>query len=303
MNKNTSLKFKRLCIILFLAVFVSVIAVILSACTAKNEIESINNSAENILESNIILTSLVELPENSSYELIMIDIESGEKLIHNKSSSENEINEFTPSSLIKPIIGAIGVESDSIDINDIYICDSFEEMGDAVFRCSESHGEITFAEGISKNCNTSVIEIAKKIGKDDVYNALKELHLFNELNEEIKLTDEELAFISIGQNFTVSPTKLISATASFFKNSKTRESMTCIFAKNSSNNVNGIIAGHYLSTLSNENLLCASAIAVAPLENPKVVALLIVDGVNTDFIVEKNIQNILSDIMYKNFSQ
>lgn len=135
---------------------------------------------------------------------------------------------YEPGSTFKIITSAIALEEDIVDTdneND-FLCTGSETIYDTTINCWRSynpHGHQSLRMALQNSCNPAFIQLGQKIGKDTFYKYLKAFGLmdrtnalvYGESNSVFHSLDEvgpiELATLSFGQRFTITPLQLITA--------------------------------------------------------------------------------------------
>ena len=100
-------------------------------------------------------------------------------------------------------------------------------MEDRTIRCHKAggHGSQTFIDGIKNSCNPVFMEIGARLGVEKTYEYYKKLGLFNRTGVDIPgeansimhnmdvVGAVELATMSFGQSFQITPLQLLVATS------------------------------------------------------------------------------------------
>ncbi len=134
---------------------------------------------------------------------------------------------FEPGSTAKPFTVACGLDTGTLQGDEVYICDGSEEIADYVIHCvnTDGHGEETIADALADSCNDAVMQMSYSIGAS---NFARYQQLFNfglrtniDLPGESRtdtliysaneLTKINLATNAFGQNFNVTMIQLASA--------------------------------------------------------------------------------------------
>ncbi len=145
-------------------------------------------------------------------------------------SDKNISSTYEPGSTFKTIIASIALEEGITDVeiaND-FTCTGSIEVADRTIRCAshEVHGSQTLKEALSNSCNVAFIQLGQRIGVNTMYKYFEAFGLFEKTG--ISITGEyssvfhskssvgsvELATISFGQRFEITPLQLITAVSS-----------------------------------------------------------------------------------------
>ncbi|HAU84277.1 MAG TPA: peptidoglycan glycosyltransferase [Lachnospiraceae bacterium] len=132
---------------------------------------------------------------------------------------------YEPGSTFKVITATAAFEEGVIKINDTFNCPGFKIVEDRKIRCHKTagHGMQTFKQGIQNSCNPVFMEVGARVGPERMYKNFKKLGLFKKTGIDVpgeagsimhKLEDVkpvELATMSFGQGFQVTPLELLRA--------------------------------------------------------------------------------------------
>lgn len=137
---------------------------------------------------------------------------------------------YEPGSVQKPLTVACGLDSGKLTGNEVFECDGYEEIADRHIRCvnKNGHGTETVQGALMDSCNDALMQIVRKIGKEDFcsYQAIYGMGLRTNIDlpgeartdslvrsvEETSSVD--LATESFGQNYNCTMIQMISAFAS-----------------------------------------------------------------------------------------
>ena len=132
---------------------------------------------------------------------------------------------YEPGSTFKIVTAASAFEEGVVTVNDSFNCHGFKVVEDRRIRCSKvaGHGQQTFREGIMNSCNPVFIDIGARLGVEAFYDNMENLGLFEitgvdlpgEANsifhKEENVGAVELATLSFGQSFQITPLQLMRA--------------------------------------------------------------------------------------------
>ena len=132
---------------------------------------------------------------------------------------------YEPGSTFKIVTAASAFEEGVVTVNDSFNCPGFKVVEDRRIRCSKvaGHGQQTFREGIMNSCNPVFIDIGARLGVEAFYDNMENLGLFEitgvdlpgEANsifhKEENVGAVELATLSFGQSFQITPLQLMRA--------------------------------------------------------------------------------------------
>ena len=145
--------------------------------------------------------------------------------------NKNVADLYEPGSTFKTLVSAIALEENITETNiknDFY-CKGYEEFSGTKIRCwsTKPHGYETLTQALSNSCNPAFMQLGKRIGVDTFYKYFEAFGLFSPTG--IDLPDEssksifhvkdevkpiELATMSFGQRFEITPLQLITAVSS-----------------------------------------------------------------------------------------
>lgn len=136
-------------------------------------------------------------------------------------------NTYEPGSVFKVLVAAIGIEEDIIesDTPGVFSCNGYQNVYGQKIHCAQrsGHGYQSLREALEHSCNPAFMQLGQKIGKDLLYKYFDAFGLFNktgiatagEANSDFhdldKLGPVELATISFGQRFTITPLQMITS--------------------------------------------------------------------------------------------
>ncbi|WZL71470.1 penicillin-binding transpeptidase domain-containing protein [Clostridiaceae bacterium 35-E11] len=137
---------------------------------------------------------------------------------------------YPPGSIFKIIVTAAALEYGIVDMEDMFFCNGYEEIGDIAIKCSSfhkgGHGKISLTEAFSKSCNSVFIQLGQKIGSKNIIDmaqkfglgSLTEIGLLEEvpghLPSEDYMKGAGIGNISIGQGtLEVTPLQIARLTA------------------------------------------------------------------------------------------
>ena len=149
---------------------------------------------------------------------------------------------YEPGSTFKIITSTIALENGVVSLDDTFSCPGFAIVEDRKIRCHKvrGHGSETFVQGIQNSCNPVFINVGLRVGAERFYDGMETLGLLSKTNIDIPgeagtimhkketIGLVELATMSFGQSFQITPMQLASTVSSII-NGGTR--VTPHFAK------------------------------------------------------------------------
>ena len=145
------------------------------------------------------------------------------KMWSNKSIHET----YEPGSTFKTITAAVALEENitGTDVTNDFICNGAEIVNGTKISCwrANPHGYLTLRGALENSCNPALMQLGKRIGASTLYKYYKAFGLFDKTG--VALTGEansifhdlsdvgpvELATMSFGQRFNVTPLQMITA--------------------------------------------------------------------------------------------
>ncbi len=178
--------------------------------------------------------AMVNAPEfdlNNPYTLNNIEIAeslSGDALnnaLNTMWRNECISDTYEPGSSFKIVTATAGFEHGVLSINDSFFCPGYKVVEDRRIRCHKvaGHGSENFIQGIQNSCNPVFMEVGARIGIDNLYETFKKLGLFQKTGVDLpgeassimhskdNVGAVELATISFGQSFQITPLQLMTA--------------------------------------------------------------------------------------------
>ena len=139
-----------------------------------------------------------------------------------------------PGSTFKILTTAAALEKGVVKMTDRFHCPGYKVVEDRRIRCHKKggHGSETFLEGIMNSCNPVFIEVGARVGVSDFFQKMSDFGLMKRsgidvpgeastiIHKEENVGAVELATMSFGQSFQVSPIRLISLAATMINGGK-----------------------------------------------------------------------------------
>ena len=132
---------------------------------------------------------------------------------------------YEPGSTFKIITSTAAFEENVVSTSDSFSCPGFRIVEDRRIRCHKTagHGGQTFEQGFMNSCNPVFIDVGARVGAENMYKYFKRLGLFEKTGVDIPgesssimhkpeaIGTVELATISFGQSFQITPLQLLRA--------------------------------------------------------------------------------------------
>ena len=135
---------------------------------------------------------------------------------------------YEPGSTFKIITAAAALEEGVVSLTDQFYCPGYKLVEDRRIRCAKTsgHGAETFETGIMNSCNPVFIELGERLGVENYYTYFKQFGLTQKtgidlpgeaatiMHKQENVGPVELATISFGQSFQITPIQLVTTVSS-----------------------------------------------------------------------------------------
>lgn len=133
---------------------------------------------------------------------------------------------YEPGSTFKIITSATGLELGVVHPNDQFSCTGIHTVAGVNIKCwryPRAHGGETFVQGVQNSCNPVFMEVAERIGVENFYKYMQKFGLMKKTGVDLpgessgimhkmdKIGPVELATMSFGQSFQITPLQLLKA--------------------------------------------------------------------------------------------
>lgn len=147
----------------------------------------------------------------------------------NKMWRNGYINDtYEPGSTFKIITASAALEEGVVTPEDTFSCPGFRIVDDRRIRCHKTtgHGSETFVQGVMNSCNPVFIEVGQRLGTDAFYRYFQQFGLLEKtgidlpgeagtiMHQKKDIGPVELATISFGQSFQITPIRLAATVCS-----------------------------------------------------------------------------------------
>ena len=145
----------------------------------------------------------------------------------NKMWRNFSINDtYEPGSTFKIITSAAGLEENKVTLDSSFNCGGGLIVGGRYIKCWRhpmGHGHQSFVEGVQNSCNPVFMEVASRLGSDTFYDYMVKFGFSQKTGIDVpgeavgimhaknKIGPVELATISFGQSFQITPLQLLRA--------------------------------------------------------------------------------------------
>ena len=135
---------------------------------------------------------------------------------------------YEPGSTFKIITASAALEEGVVTPEDTFSCPGFRIVDDRRIRCHKTtgHGSETFVQGVMNSCNPVFIEVGQRLGTDAFYRYFQQFGLLEKIGIDLPgeagtimhqkkdIGPVELATISFGQSFQITPIRLAATVCS-----------------------------------------------------------------------------------------
>ena len=195
----------------------------------NGEIYAMANVPEfNLNEPYVLIESMQEGLEES------LDDEKKNELLNAMWRNPCISDTYEPGSTFKIVTATAALEEGVVTLDDTFYCPGYKLVEDRQIRCHKAggHGSETFVQGIQNSCNPVFMEIGARVGVESLYEYFKKLGLFERTGVDLpgeagsimhkaeNVGAVELATISFGQSFQITPLQLLRAVSAVVNGGK-----------------------------------------------------------------------------------
>lgn len=185
--------------------------------------------------SNGEILAMVNVPEFDLNSPFTLNVDSSQMTEKEKQDALNQmwrngcINDtYEPGSTFKIITAAAGLEEGVVSLTDQFSCPGYKIVEDRRIRCHKvaGHGGENFVQGVMNSCNPVFIEVGLRLGVDNYFKYFNQFGLNNKtgidlpgeaatiMHKKENVGQVELATISFGQSFQITPMQLATTASS-----------------------------------------------------------------------------------------
>lgn len=181
--------------------------------------------------------AMVDVPEydlNQPFQLNMDlagyeSVADGEKMdaLNNMWRNFTVSDTYEPGSTFKIVTATAALEAGTVSLSDTFYCPGYKIVEDRRIRCHKTtgHSSEDFRHALMNSCNPAFMTIGERTGATNLYQTYQKLGLFQKTGIDLpgeansimhKLSDigpVELATMSFGQSFQISPIQFVTAAA------------------------------------------------------------------------------------------
>ena len=182
------------------------------------------------------LMAMVYYPEfdlNDPFTLVgdtgeSVSAEEKQNLLNKMWRNQCISDTYEPGSTFKIITAAAALEEGVVKLDDAFFCPGYKIVEDRRIRCARTtgHGAETFETGIMNSCNPVFMELGERLGAENFVGYFKQFGLLSKTNIDLpgeagtimhkteNIGPVELATISFGQSFQITPIQLVTTVSS-----------------------------------------------------------------------------------------
>ena len=159
--------------------------------------------------------------------------------IYNMWNVRSVFETYEPGSVFKLITASVALEENitQTDIENDFVCNGVEQVADKPIQCwyyqapyYSKHNGQSLRQALMHSCNPSFIQLGRRIGATTLYKYFKAFGLFDKTNSGLpgesaskfhdldRVGSVELATMSFGQRFTITPLQMITAISAIANN-------------------------------------------------------------------------------------
>lgn len=141
---------------------------------------------------------------------------------------------YEPGSTFKIITMAAGLQEGVVSLNDRFYCPGYKLVDDRRIHCANrrGHGSQNFVEGAQNSCNPVFIEVGLRLGVENYYKYFRRFGLMKQTGIDLpgeagtimhkmeNMGNVELATVSFGQSFQITPVQLATTVSSLINGGK-----------------------------------------------------------------------------------
>lgn len=182
------------------------------------------------------LMAMVNYPEfdlNDPFTLVgdngeAVSAEEKQNLLNKMWRNQCISDTYEPGSTFKIITAEAALEEGVVKLDDAFFCPGYKIVEDRRIRCARTtgHGAETFETGIMNSCNPVFMELGERLGAENFVGYFKQFGLLSKTNIDLpgeagtimhkteNIGPVELATISFGQSFQITPIQLVTTVSS-----------------------------------------------------------------------------------------
>ena len=199
--------------------------VILILNTKTGEIYACVNAPEFDLNAPFTLPEGTDAALNDEEKQAMLN-----QMWRNRSINDT----YEPGSIFKVFTASAALEEGVVKEEDTFYCPGYKLVEDRRIRCARTtgHGSETFVQGVQNSCNPVFIEVGMRLGTENFYKYFEKFGLMGKtgvdlpgeaatiMHKKENVGQVELATMSFGQSFQVTPMQMATTVCSLVNGGK-----------------------------------------------------------------------------------
>lgn len=171
------------------------------------------------------MTTAPEYNNQEPFEYISNDAEVTMDLLNEMWRNPLVSDSYEPGSTFKIITATAALETGSSTLASSFYCSGGKNVGDRIIHCHQrnGHGSVTFKEALAKSCNVALMDMGLGLGIDRLYKYMRLTGLMEKtgidlpgegnsiMHKQDEVKEVDLAAMSFGQSFQITPMQLIRA--------------------------------------------------------------------------------------------
>jgi stage V sporulation protein D (sporulation-specific penicillin-binding protein) len=160
---------------------------------------------------------------------------------------------YEPGSIFKIVTAVSALEDGVVTVNDGFYCPGYRIVADRRIKCHKTtgHGAETFTQGFMNSCNPVFMDVGARVGAESLYIHMKALGLFEKtgidlpgeansiFHKQENVGPLELATMSFGQSFQITPLQLIRAVSAVINGGTLVTPHFGLYVTDSNDNITG----------------------------------------------------------------
>ena len=177
------------------------------------------------------LNAPVTLPEGTDAAL---NDEEKQAMLNQMWRNRSINDTYEPGSIFKVFTASAALEEGVVKEEDTFYCPGYKLVEDRRIRCARTtgHGSETFVQGVQNSCNPVFIEVGMRLGTENFYKYFEKFGLMGKtgvdlpgeaatiMHKKENVGQVELATMSFGQSFQVTPMQMATTVCSLVNGGK-----------------------------------------------------------------------------------
>ena len=171
------------------------------------------------------------LPEGTDF---VLNDEEKQAMLNQMWRNRSINDTYEPGSIFKVFTASAALEEGVVKEEDTFYCPGYKLVEDRRIRCARTtgHGSETFVQGVQNSCNPVFIEVGMRLGTENFYKYFEKFGLMGKtgvdlpgeagtiMHKKENVGQVELATMSFGQSFQVTPMQMATTVCSLVNGGK-----------------------------------------------------------------------------------